>query len=67
MLERGHKVSTFTRGKTIPKVHPEAFEQVEQLIGDWENDLEALKDREWDVVIDTWGGARTGRKQQRSC
>jgi 2'-hydroxyisoflavone reductase len=54
-LERGHEVSTFTRGKTIPKVHPEVFSQVEQLIGDRENNLEALKNRKWDVVIDNSG------------
>lgn len=54
-LERGHSVSTFTRGKTQPKMHPELFEQVEQLVGDRENDLEALKNREWDVVIDNSG------------
>lgn len=54
-LQRGHEVSTFTRGKTIPKIHPELFDQVEQLVGDRENDLEALKNREWDVVIDNSG------------
>jgi 2'-hydroxyisoflavone reductase len=54
-LKRGHEVSTFTRGKTIPKVNPEVFSQVEQLIGDRENNLEALKNRKWDVVIDNSG------------
>lgn len=54
-LERGHKVSTFTRGKTKPTVHRELFKDVEQLIGDRENDLEALKGRKWDAVIDNSG------------
>ena len=54
-LGRGHEVSTFTRGKTVPKVHSEAFSQVESLIGDRENNLEALKNRKWDVVIDNSG------------
>ena len=54
-LERGHEVTTFTRGKTVPKIHPELFEKVEQLIGDRENNLEALKNRKWDVVIDNSG------------
>ena len=54
-LERGHEVSIFTRGKTIPKVHPEVFSKVEQLVGDRENNLEALKNRKWDVVIDNSG------------
>jgi 2'-hydroxyisoflavone reductase len=54
-LKQGHKVSTFTRGKTKPSIHGELFDQVEQLIGDRENDLSALENREWDVVIDNSG------------
>ena len=54
-LQRGHAVSTFTRGKTVPDVHPEVFDKVERLIGDREDNLEALKDRKWDVVIDNSG------------
>lgn len=54
-LERGHEISTFTRGKTIPKVHPEVFANVEQLVGDREDNLESLKNRKWDVVIDNSG------------
>ena len=54
-LERGHEVSTFTRGKTTPKIHTELFAKVEQLIGDREDNLEALKNRKWDVVIDNSG------------
>ncbi len=54
-LDRGHEVTIFTRGKTIPKIHPERFDQVEQLIGDREDNLEALKNRKWDVVIDNSG------------
>lgn len=54
-LERGHEVTTFTRGKTVPKIHQELFSKVESLVGDRENDLEALKNRKWDVVIDNSG------------
>ena len=54
-LERGHEVSTFTRGKTIPKVHQNLFSKVEKLVGDREDNLEALKGRRWDVVIDNSG------------
>ena len=54
-LSRGHEVSTFTRGKTIPSVHQALFSQVEQLVGDREDNLEALKNRTWDVVIDNSG------------
>ncbi len=54
-LGRGHEVTTFTRGKTIPKIHPEVFSKVESLIGDREDNLEALKRRQWDIVIDNSG------------
>jgi len=54
-IDRGHEVSIFTRGKTKPTVHKEAFAKVEQLIGDRENNLKALENRSWDVVIDNSG------------
>ncbi|MEM9544720.1 MAG: NAD-dependent epimerase/dehydratase family protein [Bacteroidota bacterium] len=54
-LERGHEVSIFTRGKTVPKVHAALFDKVEKLVGDREDNLEALKGRTWDVVIDNSG------------
>src|SRR5256885_14222420 len=48
-LSRGHKVTTFTRGKTHPGELPS---EVEQLVGDRNGKLDALKNRQWDVVID---------------
>lgn len=54
-IARGHSISTFTRGKTKSTVHQELFDQVEQLIGDRENNLTALENRSWDVVIDNSG------------
>src|SRR3982074_2933893 len=48
-LNRGHKVTTFNRGKTHPDELPK---EVEQLVGDRNGQLDALKDRQWDVVID---------------
>jgi 2'-hydroxyisoflavone reductase len=48
-LKRGHKITTFNRGKTHPGETPEG---VEQLIGDRNGQLDALKNRQWDVVID---------------
>jgi 2'-hydroxyisoflavone reductase len=48
-LSRGHKVTVFNRGKTHPGELPN---EVEQLIGDRNGKLDALKDRQWDVVID---------------
>lgn len=47
-LKRGHTVTLFNRGQTRPHLFPE----VEKLRGDRNDDLEALKGREWDVVID---------------
>ena len=48
-LSRGHKITTFNRGKTHPGELPA---EVEQLIGDRNGRLDALKNRQWDVVID---------------
>src|SRR5438876_2638120 len=48
-LSRGHKVTTFNRGKTHPNELPS---EVEQLIGDRNGQLDTLKGRKWDVVID---------------
>lgn len=50
-LGRGHEVTIFNRGKTAPGLFP----QIEELLGDRSNDLEALKDREWDAVLDNSG------------
>lgn len=54
-LERGHNLTIFTRGRTKPGLFQNAFEHVEHLIGDRENDLEALRGRSWDAVIDASG------------
>jgi 2'-hydroxyisoflavone reductase len=48
-LSRGHKVTTFNRGKSHPNELPP---EVEQLIGDRNGKVDALKNRRWDVVID---------------
>jgi nucleoside-diphosphate-sugar epimerase len=48
-LARGHQVTVFNRGKTHPGELPNG---VEQLIGDRNGNLDALKGRKWDVVID---------------
>lgn len=54
-LERGHEVTIFTRGRKKPGLFQDAFEHVEHLIGDRENNLEALRGRNWDAVIDASG------------
>jgi 2'-hydroxyisoflavone reductase len=48
-LSRGHKVTVFNRGRTHPGELPK---EAEQLIGDRNGKLDALKGRTWDVVID---------------
>jgi 2'-hydroxyisoflavone reductase len=48
-LSRGHKVTTFNRGKTHPGELPK---EVEQLVGDRNGQLDALKGRKWAVAID---------------
>src|SRR5947209_11724618 len=48
-LSRGHKVTTFNRGKTHAGELPS---EVEQLVGDRNGKLDPLKNRQWDVVID---------------
>lgn len=48
-LSRGHKVTVFNRGKTHPGELPK---EAEQLIGDRNGQLDALKGRKWDVCID---------------
>ena len=47
-VARGHEVTLFNRGIT----NPDLFPDLETLIGDRNDDLDALAGREWDVVID---------------
>ena len=47
-LARGHRLTLFNRGRT----HPGLFPNVELLEGDRNGKLDALKGRDWDVVID---------------
>lgn len=54
-LGRGHSVTIFTRGRSQPTVLRHLYKDVEHLIGDRNNNLEALKGRTWDVVIDNSG------------
>ncbi len=49
--EGGHTVSLFNRGKRDPEVKP----GIEQLLGDRNGEIDALKGRDWDVVIDNSG------------
>lgn len=56
-VERGHRVTTFTRGRRQAWLFDDAFEHVEELHGDRSEagGLDALRGRQWDVVIDNSG------------
>jgi 2'-hydroxyisoflavone reductase len=47
----GHKITLFNRGKRDPEVR----EGIEQLLGDRDGQIDSLKGRDWDVVIDNSG------------
>jgi len=47
-VSRGHKVTVFNRGRR----QADLPDSVEHLLGDRNNDLQSLKGREWDAVID---------------
>jgi 2'-hydroxyisoflavone reductase len=47
----GHEVTLFNRGRTNAELYPD----VEKLYGDRDGDLDALRGRRWDAVIDTCG------------
>ncbi len=49
--ERGHTVTLFNRGKT----HADLFPNIEKLRGDRDGQLDAMKGRQWDAVIDPSG------------
>ena len=50
-LRRGHTVSLFNRGKTNRTLFPD----LELLVGDRDNGLDALVGRQWDAVVDNSG------------
>lgn len=50
-LARGHEITLFNRGLT----NPDLFPDVEHLQGDRNEDLDVLRNRQWDAVIDTCG------------
>ncbi len=50
-LASGHEMTLFNRGRT----NPELFPDLEKLRGDRDDDLDALRGRTWDAVIDTSG------------
>lgn len=51
LLRRGHEVTLFNRGKR----NADLFPDVETLVGDRDRQLEALRGRQWDAVVDNSG------------
>lgn len=50
-LDKGYEITLFNRGRSNPNLFPET----EKRIGDRKADLSALREGEWDVVIDISG------------
>ena len=50
-LERGHTLTFFNRGKT----NADRFPDIERITGDRDGQIDGLKGRQWDVVIDNSG------------
>lgn len=50
-LRRGHEITLFNRGQSGPDLYP----ALENLRGDRDGGLDALRGRRWDAVIDTCG------------
>ncbi len=50
-MQRGHTVTLFNRGRTNTHLFPE----VEKLVGDRDGQIDSLKNRTWDVVLDNTG------------
>lgn len=50
-LSRGHEVTLFNRGVRAPELFPD----VERLQGDRKGNLDELRGRRWDAVVDTCG------------
>ena len=50
-LERGHTLTFFNRGRT----NADKFPEIERIKGDRTSDIEGLKGRQWDAVVDNSG------------
>lgn len=51
LLARGHRVTLFHRGATLP----DGIEGAENIVGDRTQSLDALRGRRWDAAVDTSG------------
>jgi len=55
IVNRGHTLTLFNRGRSEPGLYQEKFVGLENLIGDRQGDISALEGRTWDVAIDNSG------------
>lgn len=55
LVERGHQPTLFNRGRTKPTMFTELYAGVENLVGDRNGDISALRGGRWDAVIDDSG------------
>lgn len=50
-IKHGHELTLFNRGTSNPTIFPD----IERIKGDRDHDLELLRGRKWDIVVDTCG------------
>lgn len=55
LVERGHRPTLFNRGRTQPAMFTELYAGIENLVGDRNGDISALRGGSWDAVIDDSG------------
>ena len=55
LMERGHQPTLFNRGRTKPRMFTELYTGLENLVGDRNGDISALRGGMWDAVIDDSG------------
>lgn len=55
ILERGHALTLFNRGRSEPGMYAELYDRVEARVGDRDGDLGSLETGNWDAVIDNSG------------
>jgi 2'-hydroxyisoflavone reductase len=55
VLERGHTPVLFNRGRTEPQMFQEQYAGLENLVGDRDGDISALRGGRWDGVVDDSG------------
>jgi 2'-hydroxyisoflavone reductase len=55
IVDRGHTLTLFNRGRSEPGMHAELFPALETRVGDRGGDLTSLETGNWDAVIDNSG------------